>query len=53
MRCGWPKKHWPGRREICPCGFLFPDKIQKTLPQWHESPYAEFDEPEPEEMDFG
>lgn len=26
VSCGWPAKHWPGEKGICPCGFIFPER---------------------------
>lgn len=30
--CGWPKQHHPASKHYCPCGFVFPQKLEA---HWH------------------
>jgi hypothetical protein len=54
--CGWPAKTWPGRPALCPCGFIFPEKIQAMLPHWHAmAKPVSFDDwtDDEDDLDFG
>jgi hypothetical protein len=57
--CGWPAKTWPGEKTICPCGFVFPDRVAALFPHWHDkrrkvSAAEDFDAMEDDnDLDFG